>query len=198
MASLIYNSYKPRILPSAIAFDLDETIGSFFEFHSLWERLEDEMKTQEVFNDIMDLYPEFLRVGIIPVLSFIQTKQEIGKCLPIYIYTNNQCEDVKWIERLSCYLESRVSGTKPNNLFAKPICAFKIRNTRIEPGRTTHEKTYRDFVQCSMLQTENLCFIDDTYYSEMSNKNVYYINIKPYIFNLNIDELITRSVRHPH
>lgn len=188
-AKLIYNSYKPHILPSAIAFDLDETIGSFSEFHSLWERLEDEMKTQEVFNDIMDLYPEFLRVGIVPILSFIQTKQDLGICLPIYIYTNNQCEDVKWIERLICYLELRVGS---NNLFAKPICAFKIRDKRIEPGRTTHEKTYSDFVQCSMLKTENLCFIDDTYYEKMRHRKVYYIKPPPYFHTLPYKQVVDR------
>jgi hypothetical protein len=189
---LIYNSFKQNNLPNAIAFDLDETIGSFSDFHSLWSRLEPEMQTQEIFNDTMDLYPEFLRVGIVPVLSFIQTKQESGRCLPIYIYTNNQCEDVTWIDRLIYYLELRVGGTKPNKLFAKPICAFKIRDRFIEPGRTTHEKTYSDFVRCSMLKTENLCFIDDTYYDKMKRRNVYYIKPPPYIHTLTHKQVVNR------
>ena len=189
---LIYNSTRHRNLQNAIAFDLDETIGSFSDLHSLWSRLEPEMQTQEVFNDIMDLYPEFLRVGIVPVLSFIKTKQESGRCLPIYIYTNNQCEDTKWIERLIHYLELRVGGKKSTKLFAKPIYAFKIRDKYIEPGRTSHEKMYSDFVRCSMVTTENLCFIDDTYYEKMKRHNVYYIKPPPYVHILTHKQIINR------
>jgi hypothetical protein len=79
-----------------------------------------------------------------------------------------------------------------NNLFAKPICAFKIRDKRIEPGRTTHEKTYNDFVQCSMLKTENLCFIDDTYYEKMRNRKVYYIKPPPYFHTLTHKQVVDR------
>jgi hypothetical protein len=191
-AKLIYSSSKRYNIPNAIAFDLDETIGSFSDFHSLWERLEDEMQTQDVFNDIMDLFPEFLRVGIFPILSFIRTKQESGQCLPIYIYTNNQCENVKWIERLIHYLELRVGCTKYDNLFAKPICAFKIRDKFIEPGRTTHEKTYNDFIRCSMINPFKLCFMDDTYYEKMKHRKVYYIKPPPYFHRLTNKQVLDR------
>ena len=189
-AKTIYKSSKPSILPGVIAFDLDETIGSFSDFHSLWYMLEDEMKTQDVFNDIMNLYPEFLRVGIVSVLSFIQKKKDRGHCLPIYIYTNNQCEDPKWVDRLIHYLELCV-GTG-SNLFAKPICAFKIRNNFVQPGRTTHEKTYSDFVRCSMIKSENLCFIDDSYHEKMKHHKVYYIQPPPYIHKLSKKEVMDR------
>jgi hypothetical protein len=35
-------------------------------------------------------------------------------------------------------------------------------------------------------------FIDDTYHKKMKNKNVYYLNIKPYIYNLKIHDIISR------
>ena len=179
-------------LPCAIAFDLDETLGSFSDFYSIWARLEEREKTQTNFNAIMDIYPEFLRVGILSILRYIKSKQDIGVCLPIYIYTNNQCEDVCWIYKLIEYLEYRVSP----KIFARPICAFKIRGKRIESGRTTHEKTYADFVRCSMLSaSQELCFIDDVYYRKMKNRKVFYIQPPPYVHRVPHREVIDRFLK---
>lgn len=190
---LIYNSAKKRILPNAIAFDLDETIGSFSDFHSIWARLENHMKTQQVFNDLMELYPEFLRVGIFSIFRYIRTKQESGHCLPIYIYTNNQCEDMNWIYQLIHYIEFKISPKTQYQLFARPICAFKIRGKRIELNRTTHEKTYSDFVKCSMLTSSHeLCFIDDICHQKMKNKRVYYIQPPPYVHPIHYREVVDR------
>ena len=36
------------------------------------------------------------------------------------------------------------------------------------------------------------CFLDDTFYPKMSNKNIYYINIKPYVYDLPFDLMIDR------
>jgi len=130
--------------PKAIAFDLDETLGSFSDFYSIWARLEPNMKTQAIFNDIMDLYPEFLRVGILSILRYVKGKQDAGVCLPINIYTNNQCEDVAWIYKLVEYLEWQIVPGKEVKLFARPICAYKIKGRVVEQKRTTHEKTYGD------------------------------------------------------
>lgn len=192
---LIYTSAnsKSKQLPNAIAFDLDETIGSFSDFYSIWIGLEPAMKTQPVFIEIMDLYPEFLRVGILSILRYIRKKQEIGRCLPIYIYTNNQCEDTSWIYQLIHYLELRACPEKTANLFARPICAFKIKNKIIEPNRTTNEKTYVDFVRCSMLSTSHeLCFVDDNYHRKMKHPRVYYIQPPPYVHSLPFKEVIDR------
>jgi len=195
MAKLIYKSTSTSTLPKAIAFDLDETIGSFSDLHSIWSRLESDMRKQDVFNKIMRLYPEFLRVGIISILSYIRRKQEKGDCLPIYIYTNNQCEDVRWITNLIIYLESIVEPVRVNSkLFADPICAFKIAGRRVEPNRTTHSKTYDDFVRCSMLKSNDLCFIDDSYHEKMKHRKVYYIQPPPYVHRLPYSKVIDRFI----
>ena len=192
---LIYKSTATSSLPKAIAFDLDETIGSFSDLYSIWSRFEEEMRTQDVFNKIMRLYPEFLRVGIIGVLSYIRRKQENGDCLPIYIYTNNQCEDVRWIKNLIAYLESIVEPVRANSkLFAEPICAFKIAGRRIEPNRSTHNKTYDDFVRCSMLRSNDLCFIDDSYHEKMKHRRVYYIQPPPYVHRLPYSKVVDRFI----
>jgi hypothetical protein len=98
---------------------------------------------------------------------------------------------VTWIDRLIIYLESQVE-IKTNTLFAKPICAFKIRDKYIESSRTTNEKTYSDFVRCSMLKTEELCFIDDTYHAKMKHRKVYYIQPPPYIHTLTYKQVLGR------
>ena len=192
---VIYNSVGRSTRPNAIAFDLDETIGSFSDFYSIWARFEEDMKTQSTFNDLMDLYPEFLRVSIIPILRYIRKKQQSGNCLPIYLYTNNQCEDTSWIYKLISYLEYRVSGIENsnNNIFAKPICAFEINGKRIEPERTTKQKTYSDFIKCSMLSTSHqICFLDDVCHKKMKHHRVYYIQPPPFIHPLSYQEVVDR------
>lgn len=193
---LIYTSTNrvcSNTVPNAIAFDLDETIGSFSDFYSIWARLEPSMKTQPIFEEILDLYPEFLRVGFFAILRYVFMKQESGNCLPIYIYTNNQCEDISWIYKLVDYLESRVFPGKTVKLFARPIFAFKIKGKVVEKNRTTHEKTYKDFVKCSMLSTSSeLCFIDDLYHKKMKHPRVYYIQPPPYVHSLSHKEVVDR------
>jgi len=76
---------KPKNPPLAVVkhfvFDLDETIGSFAELEVLWRGLRELSKmnkysntfqeTPEFFRKILDLYPEFLRYGIITILQFL-------------------------------------------------------------------------------------------------------------------------------
>ena len=199
LVKTIYNaSIHPLLLkPKAVAFDLDETIGSFSDLYIIWCKLHKEMQTQFTFNKLLDLYPEFLRIGILHILEFLKTKIVGGQCLPIFIYTNNQCEDVSWVERIISYLESHVSNNAeiPDKLFARPICAFKINRVRVEPNRTTHEKTYKDFIRCSMLKRTDLCFIDDASHDKMKHKRVYYIQPPPYFHTLSRPEVIDRVMR---
>jgi hypothetical protein len=183
----------------AVAFDLDETLGSFADLYStLWVNLKPEHHTQPVFNSLMRLYPEFLRVGILVVLSFLKGKIEKQQCLPIYIYTNNQCKFRGWVDMILSYLTSLVVGDKHPaiTLFAKPILAYKIGNERVEPKRTTQEKCYDDFVTCSMLHqhTHELCFVDDRNHPHMKHRKVYFIQPPPYHHHLSIDCIVGRFV----
>jgi hypothetical protein len=194
---MIYKSPAKHILkPKAIAFDLDETIGSFTDFCVIWQRLDPETKTQQTFNAILDMFPEFFRAGIFQILDFIYSKIESGNCLPIYIYTNNQCQEQSWIERLVSYLEMRMRNGKPvvSDVFARPICAFKVRDVRVEMNRTSHEKTYSDFVRCSMLKHTDVCFLDDQFHSKMVHRRVYYIQPPPYVHRLSPPEISDRLV----
>jgi hypothetical protein len=104
------------------------------------------------------------------------------------IYTNNQ-RSKEWVFRIKNYLEYKLN----NNLFDHVISAFKINGRHLELCRTSHDKTFKDFIKCTKLPNNTkVCFIDDQYHSGMKHENVYYIKVKPYVYMLDFNEMITR------
>ena len=92
------------------------------------------------------------------------------------------------------YFEDKINY----KLFDQIIAAFKINGKQIEMCRTTHDKTHKDLIRCTKIpDNAEICYLDDVYYPEMSHKNVYYINIKPYIYDLEFDILIDRFIKSP-
>lgn len=179
--------YSPKFL-KVLVFDLDETIGSFHDAAILWKIIESELQSD--FNTFMDLYPEFLRYGILQIIEFILNKKKIGKCDKLYLYTNNINSPV-FPNLISEYLKYKLKIE--NDVFDKLIYAFKVNNKIIEHNRTTHRKTYNDFINCTILpENIKICFIDDKYYSKMENEKIYYIQPSPYYHNLTNKEIIRR------
>lgn len=178
-----------------VVFDLDETLGYFVEFNIFWESLNNYLYetqqyqlTQNDFNSVLDLYPEFLRPNIIAILNYLKYKKMSQCCNKIMIYTNNQGPK-KWANNLITYFENKINY----KLFDQIISAFKINGKSIEICRTTHDKTYNDLIKCSKIPLNaQICFLDDIFFHEMSHKNVYYIIIKPYVFDLDYTEIIKR------
>jgi hypothetical protein len=186
----------------SVVFDLDETIGSFGELYILWQGVYASFQnTNEnhnmdiIFKKLLDLYPEFLRHGILNILEYLYTKKVSGECSKVFLYTNNQCyglNNSKWLSFIIGYIHSKICSQK-KVLFDKIICAFKINNQIIEPLRTTHIKTYSDFIRCSLLpKYAEICFIDNTYYNKMLNDRVYYIQPRSYHHMLSKKEIIDR------
>jgi len=175
-----------------VVFDLDETLGYFSEFGMFWSAIG--LKTQQEFNDTLDLYPEFIRPDIINVLLFLMQKKRTNHCNHIMIYTNNQGPK-EWAILIKSYFEYKTGGV----IFDKIIAAFKVNGKQIEFGRTTHNKTHQDFIKCTKVpKNSQICFLDDVYHPEMKNNNVYYINIKPYVHDLPYETLIERYInKHP-
>jgi hypothetical protein len=180
-------------------FDLDETLGSFSDMYLLWKGIGDIYKLSRndimlngnLFNGILNLYPEFLRYGITTILEYLHYKKKKGQCGKVYIYTNNQC-DPPWIEYIIAYLEEQFNL---KGLFEKPICAFKINNKQIDLRRTSHEKNYSDFLKCTLLsKSAELCFIDDIFFPKMQTDQVFYIQPKPYYHSLDTIEIINRFI----
>jgi hypothetical protein len=179
-------------------FDLDETLGYFMELGMFWDALNAYIKykdinqsiDQNLFNSILDLYPEFLRPNIIEILNYLKKKKEKKDCNKLMIYTNNQ-GPLEWANYIIKYFEKKIN----HKMFDQIIAAFKIKGKRVELCRTTHMKTHSDLIKCTKIPEETqICFIDDVYHPEMTNEKIYYINVKPYIHDLNFDEMINRFI----
>jgi hypothetical protein len=179
-----------------VVFDLDETLGYFTEFGIFWDSLVKYRKligrpllTQNEFNEILDLYPEFLRPNIINVLNYLKTKKKSSCCDKIMLYTNNNGPR-EWAQHIIKYFEKKVNNYK---LFDQIIAAFKINGKQVEICRTTYDKTHNDFIKCTKLPSNaEICFLDDTFYPGMANEFIYYINVKPYYYDLEFTEMIKR------
>jgi hypothetical protein len=172
-----------------VVFDLDETLGYFSELGMFIDCLHNNHQiSQKEFNEILDLYPEFIRPNIINILNYLKKKKISNACSKIMIYTNNQGPK-SWAEQIIAYFETKIHY----KLFDQIVCAFKINGKQIELNRTSHDKTHSDFIRCTQIpENTQICFLDDVYHPDMANDNIYYINIKPYVHDLPIDEMISR------
>jgi len=186
-----------------VVFDMDETMGYFLELGIFWDSLQlflnkkqnKEIKqikmNQEYFNKILDLYPEFIRPNIFTVLTYLKKKVIKNNCNGVMIYTNNQGSR-EWVYLIKNYYEFKLNY----KLFSNIICAYKINEDYTELCRTTHNKTHKDFINCTMIsENTQICFLDDMYHSDMHNDNVYYIKVNPYTHNLGFNEMLNRFLK---
>lgn len=182
-----------------VVFDMDETLGYFTELGMFWDALKEYMNykkikrsvDQKLFNEVLDLYPEFLRPNIIGILNYLKKKKQKNDCDKLMIYTNNQ-GPVEWAKHITEYFNHKVNY----NMFDQIIAAFKVRGKRVELCRTTHMKTHSDFLKCTKVpENTQICFLDDVFYPDMKNENIYYINIKPYVFDLEFELMIDRLLK---
>lgn len=178
-----------------VVFDLDETLGYFVQFGMFWNAIENYFKTtltQHDFNKLLDLYPEFIRPNILSILKFLKVKKKNNKCSHLMIYTNNQGPK-EWAVMIKNYFEFKMN----NVIFDRIIAAFKINGKQVEFCRTTHNKTHNDFIKCTKVpKNSHICFLDDVFHPAMENDNVYYINIKPYVYDLPFNEMCKRYIQN--
>jgi hypothetical protein len=183
-----------------VVFDMDETMGYFVELGIFWDSLNNYIKlhkldniitiNQDVFNSILDLFPEFLRPNIFTIFNFLKQKKLSKQCQGVMIYTNNQGPR-DWVNYVKNYFESKMNY----KIFNHIISAFKINGKRVELCRSSHDKSMKDLIKCTKLPKDaEICYLDDTYYPEMNYENVYYIKIKPYTHDLDFDVMIQRFI----
>lgn len=183
-----------------VVFDLDETLGYFTEFGIFWDcltyYLKDKNKytlSQDDFNDILDLYPEFLRPNIINILTYLKEQKKINCCHRMMIYTNNNGPR-EWVHHIINFFEKKINY----KIIDQIIAAFKVNGKAVEICRTSHSKTHKDFIKCTKIPSSaEICFLDDTFYPEMTNNNIYYINVKPYYHDLTFEHMITKLKDSP-
>jgi hypothetical protein len=176
-----------------VVFDLDETLGYFVElgiFINVIEILFDTTINEKIFNELMDLYPEFLRPNIIKILRYLKQRKLSSNKTHVMIYTNNQGPR-NWVNMIKNYFETKINY----NLFDQIIGAFKINGKIIEICRTSHRKSYDDFIRCTKLPKDaKICFLDDLQHDDMIHDNVYYINLKPYVYTLDFKTMSDRFI----
>lgn len=177
-----------------VVFDLDETLGYFQQLGGFCNILQKYYKiklSQMDFNILLDLYPEFLRPNIIPILQYLKHKKREKRCFRIMIYTNNKAPK-HWAEKIKNYFNYKLNYS----LFDKIIGAFKVNGKIIESNRTTTQKTVDDFFRCTKLpKTTEICFIDDKLFKKMITKNVYYVHLQPYVFMISNQDMIQRYIK---
>lgn len=182
-----------------VVFDLDETIGYFLELGVFWETLllytkPANILTQETFNSVLDLYPEFIRPNIFTILKYLKRQKTSGLCRSVMIYTNNNGPP-EWVHFIKNYIHEKLEY----NLFDQVIGAFKVNGKIIEICRTTHDKNKEDFIRCTKLpENIEICFIDNEYHENMHQHDIYYINVNTYIYvlqpNLMIDRFTSNQI----
>jgi hypothetical protein len=96
------------------------------------------------------------------------------------------------VQSISDFFQYKLRILKPV-LFDQIICAFKIGNKCVELSRTSHQKNHEDLISCTLLpKTTEICFVDDTEFSQMKQDRVYYIRPRPYYHGLSLDEMMHR------
>jgi len=174
-----------------VVFDLDETLGYFYQLSIFWNMLNDYFKTylsEEDFIKVLELYPEFLRPNIIDILKYVITKKKNKKCSKIMIYTNNQGEK-KWTQMICNFFDKKLK----TKTFDQIIAAFKINGEKVELCRSSHDKSVSDLIKCTKIpENTRICFLDDQFHSLMEHDNVYYINLKPYEHSISFEEMALR------
>jgi hypothetical protein len=183
-----------------VVFDLDETLGCFVQFGVFWDAFITYMKlvnkekmdqNQDVFNEFLDLYPEFLRPYVLTILEYLKTQKQNGVCDAVMIFTNNHGPP-SWAEHIKKYLEYKINY----KLFDKVIGAYEVDGVIREKCRTSHEKSYRDLLRCANIHVPTkVCFVDDLLHRSMVNPNVDYIKINPYVFHLPPLLIVERALK---
>tara|TARA_Y100000389_G_scaffold173669_1_gene183013 strand:- start:691 stop:1470 length:780 start_codon:yes stop_codon:yes gene_type:complete len=172
-----------------VIFDMDETLGYFTQLDIFINSLKSYYKKNiedKHFFEIIDLFDNYLRPNILYILKYLKNKKDNNYCSKIMLYTNNN-SGKKWPNKIVNYFNNKLNC----KLFDNVICSFKIKDKIIEPNRTSNNKSYDDIIKCSKIPfNTHMFFLDDKHHKQMVHNNVYYINIKQYIYNYTNDDLI--------
>ena len=181
----------PRRSKVAVIFDLDETIGHFYQVGKIWEGLkffqETKFKDKEFFK-LLDMYPYVFRPKIFDVFRYLRDQKKKDPSIKVIIYSNNMGTP-KWENKIKKYIEKKINY----KLFDKVITAWKVNGIIYEPCRSSNEKTYEEILKCANLnENMELFFVDDAYHPKMFHNKVDYMHIKEYRFAYNIENMVEK------
>ena len=81
------------MINKVVVFDMDETLGCFQQLSVFYDALckyfkgPSKILTQDEFNKLLDLYPEYLRPLIMDICKYIYNKKKKGDYKKVCIYT---------------------------------------------------------------------------------------------------------------
>jgi hypothetical protein len=171
----------PKCINKVIVFDLDDTMGHFEElsiFLGGLKNIVNKKITDKYIFKLLDLWPKFLRYGLIDILELIKTYKKRYHSIKVVIYTNNMGPR-SWTMLIKQYLEKKINY----KLFDKIITAY--RNNEKTNKRTTHYKTHADLLRTTKYaKNSQFIFLDDQYHPDMIHNNINYIKLHPYDYGI--------------
>ena len=176
-----------------VVFDFDETLGSFGQLFLFWKsiikilKIENKKNQKIILFELLDLYPKFLRPLIIDILKFVLKQKKLNNCKEVLIYTNNS-GPINWCKYIVEYLNYKTD--KNTKVIDKIIKAFIVNGKQREKLRTSTDKSIEDLIKYTKYSKQlDICFIDDQEHENMINDNVYYINVLPYKYSFDYNEM---------
>jgi len=149
-------------------FDVDETLGAFFEFSKYCYKTNKKMNYRK-FKYLLDINPIYLQPNILLILEYIKYRK--NENCKVVMFTNNQGHPI-WIQYIKLYFHEKLNY----ELFDKIVYAKKY-----EPKRKEESKSIDDFWNCTRYpENSDILFIDDQKHPYMLCKRVTYIKIQPY------------------
>ncbi len=189
---IFYRNYMTSY--KIVAFDMDETLGNFFELSGLWNIMKNlnPRLTKQDFFMLLDMHQEYLRPNLQHILNYLKTEKKNKNIHRVIIFTNNQGPK-SWSFLIKDYLNYKLQYL----LFDHVVGAYKIGNGKqIEKYRTSHDKKYEDLLKCAKInKVSKICFIDDQKHQQMIHENVYYILIDGYEYQIPLQEKQYRFVK---
>ena len=176
--------YNYMTINKVVIFDMDETLGHFYQISGLWYAIKDTnpRATKQDFFDLMDCFQECLRIHIEKILKYLKEAKAKGKIRRVIIFTNNQGPK-SWSNLIKDYLNYKMN----TKLIDKVVGAYKIGNKQIEPHRTSHVKKYSDILKAAKIsKSAKLCFVDDQEHGGMKHRNIFYI--KPSVYSITLSK----------
>ena len=177
---------------NVVIFDLDETIGHFYQVSHIYEGLKFYYPNkfgQKEFFGLLDTMPNVFHPGILDIFKYLR-KVKRKKNLKVIIYSNNTGTP-KWANLIKKYIEHKIGG----KLFDKVITAWKVDGEIYQKCRTTGKKTYKEILKCGKIgKKAKIYFVDDYYHPEMFHSNVRYNQIEKWMFGYKIHKVIKEYV----
>ena len=158
-----------------VVFDVDETIGAFTSFAGLCDHVSPYKTSMQLFAQLLDQNPSFLRPMILEILGFVKHNKILGRC-NVALYTNNQGPK-QWVNFIQEYIEKKLNYP----LFDHVVRAYKVNGVHVEKKRTKHQKCLNDLLACTNTHSSTpIFFVDDQVHEDMIKPSVHYFRIRPY------------------